>query len=70
MALKYAYFMLFQNISRKSQFISCIFELLQQFFFFLRIVFWKQKRDPGKLWKQVRDALSSENRIWNVRSRP
>ena len=34
MALKYAYFMLFQNISRKSQFISCIFELLQQFFFF------------------------------------
>lgn len=34
MTLKYAYFMLFQNISRKSQFISCIFELLQQFFFF------------------------------------
>lgn len=32
MALKYAYFMLFQNISWKGQFISCLFKLLQQFF--------------------------------------
>ena len=31
---------------------------------------WKQKTDSCKLWKQVRDALSSENRIWNVRSIP
>ena len=42
MALKYAYFMLFQNINWKGQFISCIFKLLQQFFF-LTYRFLEQK---------------------------